>query len=94
MVCNITCKNISENTVSDVLQLYVHVNGTAYEVPNKKLAAFQRITLAKGESNSFQITIPASAFSVVDDAGNRIYDGKGATISVGFSSDTDCEISF
>ena len=86
--CTITCKNTGKFDVSDVLQVYVHVNGTDNEVPNKKLAAFKRITLSKGESGAFLLTIPASAFSVINDNGQRVFDGNGATVSVGFSADT------
>lgn len=94
VVCNITCKNTGNFDVSDVLQVYVHVNGTDHEVPNKKLAAFKRIALNKGESNTFQITIPASAFGVINNNGERVFNGNGATVSVGFSADTTDNITF
>ena len=92
ITCTVNCKNESAYDVDEVLQLYVHVNGSTWEVPNKKLAAFQRIALKKGENGSFRLTIPTSAFSLVNEAGERIFDGTGATISVGFSSDTAMEI--
>ena len=88
IVCEVTCKNTGTFDVSDVLQVYVHVNGTQNEVPNKKLAAFQRITLNAGESDTFRLTVPASVFGVINENGERVFDGTGATISVGFSSDT------
>ena len=94
MECSITCRNTGDFDVSDVLQVYVHVNGTEHEVPNKKLVSFKRITLTKGESNTFHLTIPAAAFSVVNDNGERIFDGTGATIFVGFSADTTMQAVF
>lgn len=92
ITCTVSCANYSDTAVEEVLQLYVHVNGSSFEVPNKKLASFKRIALSKSEKSCFSLTIPASAFSVVNDEGHRVFEGTGATISVGFSSDTDMEI--
>ena len=94
ITCGITCRNTGNWDVSDVLQVYVHVNGTDSEVPNKKLSAFKRIALTRGEHSRFDITIPANAFSVINDNGERIIDGNNATISVGFSADTVIEATF
>ena len=92
VICDISCKNNSEWDVSDVVQVYVHVNESTYEVPNKKLAVFKRIALKKGETGNFTLPIPPSAFSVVNESGERIFDGSGAHILIGFSSDTTIKI--
>lgn len=83
---SISCKNTSDMTLSDVLQVYVHVNNSTHEVPNSKLAAFKRVTLLSGEEATYEIMVPANAFRVVDDEGARITDGNGATLYVGFCS--------
>ena len=83
---SVSCENTSNLTISDVLQTYVHVNGSDYEVPNSKLAAFKRIQLKPGEKAVFDITVPPSAFHVVNDQGERIADGDGAAIYIGFCS--------
>ena len=69
----------------NVLQAYVHVNGTSDEVLNTKLAQFKRIKLAAGEEATFEIEIPAFAFTTVDNNGLRSVTGNGADIYIGFS---------
>ena len=81
----VQCKNPTEHPLSDVLQVYVHVNGSSDEVPNHKLVAFERIRLEAGESKELQIPVPAAAFTTVDDSGERKYDGTSATLYLGFS---------
>lgn len=82
-VCSAKC----DTSVSEVLQVYVHVNGTDNEIPNAKLAAFERINAGAGEKTMRRLTIPAGAFTTVDDDGVRKSDGDGAYIYVGFSSE-------
>ena len=82
---SVHCENPTVRNLSDVLQVYAHVNGSPNEVPNHKLAAFERIRLDAGESKDFRITVPASAFTTVDDSGNRVFDGTSATLYLGFS---------
>lgn len=79
------CQNSTDRDLSDVLQVYVHVNGSANEVPNHKLAAFMRIRLEAGADGEFRIEVPAVAFTTVDESGNRSCDGTSATLYVGFS---------
>lgn len=92
VLCTVTCKNTGNYDVSDVLQVYVHVHGSSFEVPNAKLAAFQRIELKKEETTCFQLTVPSSAFSVINENGERIWDGKGASLFVGFSAQDTTEL--
>jgi len=68
-----------------VLQVYVHVNGTKDEVLNTKLASFMRVKLPANEEKTFEITVPAYAFTTVDDEGIRSVTGNGADIYVGFN---------
>ena len=70
----IHCQNPTDRDLSDVIQVYVHVNGSSNEVPNHKL-----------ESKEFRITIPPMAFTSVDNSGNRVFDGTSATLYLGFS---------
>lgn len=83
--CRITCSNPGECDVSEVLQIYVHVNGSVNEIPNSKLAAFKRIHIAKNSSAVFSVQIPAAAFRTVDENGQQVSDGNGAFVFVGFS---------
>jgi beta-glucosidase len=83
---NVKASNESAVDTEEVLQVYVHVNGTKDEVLNTKLAAFKRVKLAANEEKVFEITIPAFAFTTVDDDGIRSVTGNGADIYVGFSA--------
>lgn len=67
----------------DVLQVYVRVDDKN-EVPNPKLAAFERINLAAGEKKAVSVSIPNKAFSVVDEDGQSQFSGNKADIYVGF----------
>lgn len=67
----------------DVLQVYVRVDDKN-EVPNPKLAAFERINLAAGEKKTVSVSIPNKAFSVVDEDGHSQFSGNIADIYVGF----------
>lgn len=79
-------ENQGEMEAEEVLQIYVHVKGTENEVPNPKLAAFQRVKFAAGEKKRETIRVFAYAFSTVDKYGERSFDGTGAEIYVGFSA--------
>lgn len=90
---NIKCANINDTSVSDVLQVYVKVTGSKNEVPNYKLAAFKRIHLGAGENAQYELNVANTAFTTVDDEGQRNADGSGAEIYVGFSqpeTGTEC----
>ena len=77
--------NASAIETEDVLQVYVHVNGTKDEVLNTKLAAFKRVKIGANEEKTFEITVPAYAFTTVDDEGVRSVTGNSADIYVGFN---------
>ncbi len=89
--CHVTCSNEGDRDVREVLQVYVHVEGSEHEVPNRKLAAFRRIRVEKHTSAEFLIRLPGAAFGVVDREGRKVFDGSGATISVGFGQPGECE---
>ena len=86
--------NTGKYTVEEVLQVYVKVAGTVHEVPNGKLGAFKRVAIEPNETRKVAITVPAKAFVVVNDAGQRIFEGAEASLSVGFSQpdERSCEL--
>ncbi|MCR5848509.1 MAG: glycoside hydrolase family 3 C-terminal domain-containing protein [Lachnospiraceae bacterium] len=77
--------NESHYTCEDILQAYVRVGGTADEVPNAKLAAFERVYVGANETITVSLEIPAIAFTTVDKDGKRSVTGNSADIYVGFS---------
>ena len=76
--------NRSAIVVEEVVQIYVHIKDSANEVPNPRLAAFQRVTLKPGKEQSVELTIPKAAFAVVNEKGERCFEGSGASIYAGF----------
>lgn len=86
---SLTCKNPGGRPVSEVIQVYVHVNGTDHETPNGKLAAFCRIGVQGGCTESVSLHIPAESFTTVNEAGERRADGEGASIYAGFSQPSE-----
>lgn len=76
--------NRSAIAVEEVVQIYVHIKDSANEVPNPRLAAFQRVTLKPGKEQSVELTIPKAAFAVVNEKGERCFEGSGASIYAGF----------
>lgn len=84
VVISATVLNEGEMKTEDILQAYVLVNGSKNEVPNPKLAAFKRVELEKSSEKEIRLVIPGRAFSVVNDDGDRIFEGESASIYVGF----------
>ena len=76
--------NDSDVAVSDVLQVYIHVDGTDNEVKNFRLCGFKRIQMKAHETCSITVDIDAKAFLTVDENGNSNADGNGASLYVGF----------
>lgn len=77
-------RNESGRELSEVLQVYVRVEGSANEVKNHRLCAFQRISLQPGECRKTALMIRAEAFETVNERGERHADGNGAKLFVGF----------
>lgn len=86
--------NTGKYTADEVLQVYVKVAGTVYEVPNGKLGAFVRVSIEPNEIKKVAITVPAKAFVVVNEEGQRIFEGTEASMFVGFSQpdERSCEL--
>ncbi|MDX9810973.1 MAG: glycoside hydrolase family 3 C-terminal domain-containing protein [Bacteroidales bacterium] len=67
----------------EVVQVYVSNLGSEFPVAIRTLKAFDRINLAPGESRSMSFTIPADAFSVVDDNYERVILPGDFAVAVG-----------
>ncbi len=86
--------NKGERVAEEVLQVYVRAESTLHEVLNAKLGAFKRVALEPGATKTVTVTVPAKAFKVVNDEGERIFDGDAASVFVGFSQpdERSCEL--
>ena len=69
----------------EVVQIYVKNIDSKNAIPNPMLAGFQRIFLKAGECRKIEIPIWEKAFTVVDETGKRIEEGKKFEIYAGCS---------
>jgi beta-xylosidase len=69
-----------------VIQVYTRDLYARYVRPIQELKAFQRITLAPGESCRVSFNIPTDLVSYTIDSGNRIVEPGDLEIMVGTSS--------
>lgn len=69
----------------DVVQIYVKNIDSKNAIPNPMLAGFQRIFLKAGECQKIEIPIWEKAFTVVDETGKRMEEGKKFEIYAGCS---------
>ena len=77
-------ENKGTMAAEEVLQVYVEALDSADAPKNPTLCAFARVALGAGESKTVKITVPADAFTVVDEEGNRKKEGKTFRLHVGF----------
>ncbi|MBE5804564.1 MAG: glycoside hydrolase family 3 protein [Clostridiales bacterium] len=77
--------NVSDVDAETVVQVYVKDQTSKWEVVNTKLAGFVRVALKAGESKEVAVKLDPLAFTVVNDAGERIRDGKTFDVYAGLS---------
>ena len=75
-------KNYGENEVQDVLQAYIR-NESRHAPRNPVLCGFLRVSLKAGEEGKVSLVIPKTAFYVINDEGEKIFDAVTSTIYVG-----------
>ena len=86
---NFAVKAVLENTgaydTDEVLQAYIHAEDSAFAPLHPSLCAFTRVNLKAGEKKEVSLTIPASAFTIVDEEGRRYVDGTHFSLYIGTS---------
>lgn len=89
-----TVANTGKTDGETVVQVYVRDTQSRYETPNAHLAGFMRVALAAGEEKQIAVKLDRNAFTVVNDAGERIADGKVYDVYCGLSQPdaTSCEL--
>ena len=83
LTVKVDVSNTGDIATSEVIQVYMKAEDKN-EVKNTRLAGFSRVTLGAGETGSVEIKIPASRFTVVNDAGERIPAEGKINFYVGF----------
>ena len=84
-VATITAQDIGNVATEDVVQLYIVDNKSVHAVKNHKLCGFRRISLAAGDTLTFNVALDKTAFDVVDGQGNRFIDSDHFTLYAGTS---------
>ncbi len=68
----VSVENRGKMACEDVVELYIHDEESADAPTNPVLCGFQRVSLKPGEQKTVEITLDAGAFTVVNQAGQRI----------------------
>ncbi len=71
-----TAENNGAFETDDVIQVYIKNMDSPYAVRNVSLCGFKRIHLETGEERTVEIDIDQRAFTVVNEEGERLVDGK------------------
>lgn len=81
----VSVQNEAKRACDEVVQIYIKILDSDFAVPNTGLADFKRVHLEAEETKTLQFLLPPEAFGVVNEAGERIYDGTKAVIYAGGS---------
>ena len=73
----------------EVVQLYIHDNGSADAPTNPILCGFLRVSLGEGEVKTVTVPIDPAALTVVNDAGERIPGSGSWTLYAGLGQPDD-----
>lgn len=82
MMVTTTITNTSDRVGSEVVQLYVTDRVASVTPRVKRLAAFDKVEIAPGESMTVTLEVPAKAFTMIDRDGKRIFEPGTFTIQV------------
>ena len=80
----VTVRNSGTST-EDVIELYIRDEGSPFAPTNPVLCGFKRIKLEKGEKKTVSVPIDKNAFTVINDAGERICGSGKWTLYAAFS---------
>ncbi len=76
--------NKSDMALGEVVQVYIKDTDSAFAPTNGKLCGFARVNMKAGETVKVCVPVDEDAFTVINDAGKKMKDGKNFTVSVGF----------
>ena len=81
----VTVTNSGSCPTDEVVQIYLRNRDSKYAPPHPILGGFCRVSLKPGETVKVTVALEDPSFTVVDDDGNRIHDGKSYTVYAGTS---------
>ncbi len=80
---SVTVKNTGQIQGDEVVQVYLSRKNALAKVPIRSLVEFKRINLAPGESRKVDFIIPADAFSMFNENGEKVFAPGQFEITVG-----------
>lgn len=86
-VVRATVTNKGAMDTEDVVQVYIKGVDSPNATLNPTLCAFKRVFVAAGETKEMELTIENNAFTVVNDAGERVVEAKTFQLYIGMSSE-------
>ena len=75
--------NKGQMATGEVVQVYIRAHEASDATPAAKLCGFARTRVEAGGEASVTIPVSAEAFTVVNEEGQRLVEGKTFTVSVG-----------
>lgn len=86
---SVTVKNNSGMKQPEVVQIYAKDTESKHATTNKRLVGFKRINLDPMEEKTVLVPIDPYIFTIINDEGERIEDGRRFAVSVGFGQDDE-----
>ena len=80
----VTVKNVGVVAGEEVVQVYV-VQEAEFRTPNRRLVAFQRVSMGAAETKRIEFIIPSRRLELIDPYGERLAPGGRVSIAVGGS---------
>ncbi|MBR4539817.1 MAG: glycoside hydrolase family 3 C-terminal domain-containing protein [Clostridia bacterium] len=75
-ILDIVVRNFGQRDIQDVVQVYCQNEGSENAPANPRLIAFKRVFIPAGQEAHVSIRLDAEAFKVVNEAGEKINEGK------------------
>ena len=83
LTVTVDVRNTGQRAGDEVVQLYLSDVEASVPVPIRQLVGFKRVHLKPGETQTVSFAIAPEAFSVIDDAGQRVVEPGRFRLSVG-----------
>jgi beta-glucosidase len=83
LTVTVDVRNTGQRAGDEVVQLYLSDVKASVPAPIRQLVGFERVHLEPGETQTVRLTIEPDAFSVIDDAGQRVIEPGRFRLSVG-----------
>jgi beta-glucosidase len=73
VVVSVVVRNVGERAGDEVVQLYIKALDAPFVVPLHELRGFARLQLVPGEAQRISFTLTTRDFSLIDEAGKRLF---------------------